>query len=112
MPTLWDKVKINFEKMTDTALELAREAAQKTKEQAAIATIKLDLAKTEREITKNLAKIGDEVVCQLKEKGNIAKNETIEKLFNEIKELEKKLEENKRILENNTGDRSGEKKQE
>lgn len=100
MGGIWDKIKVAFERAQEKALEIAKEAATKTKEQASIATIKIEIAQTEKEIQKNLLQIGSIVYDKIKggEESVSAKLEEIISRVEKIKELEEKLEDLKKTL--------------
>lgn len=102
MADIWEKLKASFDKISEKALELAKEAAEKTQEQAAVAAVKIEIMKIERSMTERLAKIGSMVYEQIKEGKKLEKTEEMEKLVNELKELEAKLKEFKDTLEKKT----------
>ena len=107
MADIWEKLKVSFDKISEKALELAKEAAEKTQEQAAVAAVKIEIMKIEKNITEKLAKIGSYVYEQIKEGKSLEKTDEIEKLVDEIKELEVKLKEYKDTLEKKKEENKG-----
>ncbi len=99
MADLWEKLKVGFDRVSEKAMELAKEAAEKTQEQAAVAAVKIEIMKIEKSITERLARIGSEVYEQLKDGKELNKTNEIEKLVKEIQDLEEKLKNYKNTLE-------------
>ena len=106
MADIWEKLKASFDKVSEKALELAKEAAEKTQEQAAVAAVKIEIMKIEKSMTEKLAKIGSVIYEQIKEGRDLEKTEEMEKLVNELKELEAKLKEYKDTLEKSREEKS------
>ncbi len=106
MADIWEKLKASFDKVSEKALELAKEAAEKTQEQAAVAAVKIEIMKIEKNMTEKLAKIGSMIYEQIKEGKDLEKTEEMEKLVKELKELEAKLKEYKDTLEKSREEKS------
>ncbi len=99
MTDIWEKIKVSFDRVSEKALELAKEAAEKTQEQAAVAAVKIEIMKLEKNITEKLAKMGSLVHEVLKEGKDLKATEELKRLSEEITEFENKLNEFKETLE-------------
>lgn len=99
MADIWEKIRANFDKISEKAMELAKEAAEKTQEQAAVAAVKIEIMKLEKNITAKLAEMGSIIHNQLKEGDKINTTEELKTLSKEVMELEEKLKEFKETLE-------------
>ncbi len=99
MTDIWEKIKASFDRVSEKALELAKEAAEKTQEQAAVAAVKIEIMKLEKNITEKLAKMGSLVHEVLKEGKDLKATEELKRLSEEITEFENKLNEFKETLE-------------
>ena len=99
MADIWEKIKENFENATEKAIEIAKRAAEKTQEQAAVVTVKIEIMKIEKKITEKLAKMGSITYEMLKQGKAFEKTPALGKLSEEVKELEDKLNDFKKVLE-------------
>ncbi len=94
MAKLWEKIK-------DVVQEKASTVAEKTEEFTRIGRVKLEIAKIKRDITKSLAELGSETYNLInEEKGaEIAESDKVKRLVEDIKFLERKLEDKTKELE-------------